>query len=137
MRQARIELPNAAAALEFRLAVQHRHPMLTHVWGSVDGLKLSLADPGDSTVQNAYYNGWAGGCYVGNLFVFSADGCIAYRVLNAPGSWHDSEVATAGGLYSALDKVWDEHGVTVVADAAFPRGRVNLVCGATFTVSLF
>jgi len=35
-----------------------KEPLLAGVWGVLDGLNLSIFNPGDFDTQNAYYNGW-------------------------------------------------------------------------------
>lgn len=82
---AKCVMPDQDTIQSFFRAIQSKHPPLHDCWGVVDGLKLYLSECGDSVIQNVYYNGWTTDCYIGNLFVFTPDGCIAYRVLNAPG----------------------------------------------------
>ena len=84
--EARCRLPDEVSIQAFFKAIQSKHNALQNYWGVVDGLKLYLSECGDAVIQNAYYNGWTADCYIGNLFVFTPDGCIAYRVLNAPGN---------------------------------------------------
>ena len=85
MAEARIAVPDATTMPQFVAAIRERHNLLDNFWAVVDGLKLYLSECGDSFIQNAYYNGWTADCYIGNLFVFTPDGCIAFRILNAPG----------------------------------------------------
>ena len=54
-------------------------------------------------------------------FVFTLDGCISCRVLKAPGSWHDAEIAKSGGLYEALQNVDQQSGCKIIDDSKFPR----------------
>ena len=52
-------------------------------------------------------------------FVFTPDGCVAYAVMNCPGSWQDSAVCQLGELYNILDAQVPA-GYFVIADSVFP-----------------
>jgi hypothetical protein len=67
--------------------------------------KLRIQAAGDGRIQEMFYNGWTHDHYVTNLFVFAPDGTIIAAVLNAPGSMHDSELATVGNIYNKLATV--------------------------------
>jgi hypothetical protein len=91
-------------------------------WGFVDGLSLSIFEPGEIGIQNAFYNGWTSCCKVTNVFVFTTDGTIAYAGLNFPGSWHDAHVAE--GLFDFVAERMPAP-FCILGDTAFPRnGRV-------------
>ena len=53
-----------------------------------------------SRLQNAYYNGWTCSHYCSNILTFAPDGTIIHAILNAPGSWHDLNIAKR--LYQML-----------------------------------
>ena len=74
-----------------------------------------------SSLQNAYYNGWMCSHYCSNIITFAPDGCILHAVLNAPGSWHDSNIAD--WLYLKLLNDTPV-GYQIISDTAFPR-RTN------------
>ncbi|KAH9449507.1 hypothetical protein Pst134EB_020335 [Puccinia striiformis f. sp. tritici] len=54
----------------------------------------------DEEIQNAYYNRWTCSHYCSNILTFAPDGSIIHAILNAPGSWHDSNIASQ--LYHKL-----------------------------------
>ena len=82
-------------------------------------------------MQNAYYNGWTCFHYCSNILTFAPDGSILHAVLNAPGSWHDSNVAEQ--FYSKLLHNTPD-GYRVISDTAFPRctNRLNYRIVAPF-----
>ena len=117
--EARVTFPSDADIFHFGDVTQARYPALYGMFGFVDGLKIYIHPCADEEKQNAYYNGWTCKHYISNVLLFTPDGCIAYSILNCPGSWHDSAVSACGGLYSCLlERV--PHGYFVVADSAFP-----------------
>ena len=93
---------------------------LPYTWGVVDGLNIAMFEPPDPLDQNAYYNSWLSGCFMSNVFVFRADGPIAWCRLNLPGSWHDAKIARP--LYRMLMK-YCPHPYNIVSDTAFPRTK--------------
>ncbi|KAE8966495.1 hypothetical protein PF010_g28358 [Phytophthora fragariae] len=66
-----------------------------------------------------FYNGWTHDHYVSNVFVFSPQGLIIARTLNAPGCMHDSQIAEWGSVYAKLEEVFRATGGQVVVDSAF------------------
>lgn len=91
---ARVHWPrNSDEVRLFCAAIATRCPHLKDCWGMLDGLNLRTVNSTDEARQNAAYNGWLHGCFVSSLFVFTPDGCIAWYITNAPGSWHDSHMA--------------------------------------------
>ncbi|KAG8686021.1 hypothetical protein FRC11_009655 [Ceratobasidium sp. 423] len=91
---------------------------LKGAFGFMDGLNLPVTASFVDAEQNANYNGWLHSHVVSNVIVFSPDGTIISAVVNAPGSWHDSNVARP--IYTFLrDKTPD--GFFLIADSAFPR----------------
>ena len=76
------------------------------------------------SLQNAYYNGWTCAHYCSNILTFAPDGSIIHAILNAPGSWHDSNIADR--LYSKLLNNTPD-GYRIISDTAFPRctSRLN------------
>jgi hypothetical protein len=53
--------------------------------------------------------------------VFVPSGVLVACALNAPGSWHDSEIAAICKLYDKLQSVYDRTGGVAVVDAAFSK----------------
>ncbi len=56
---------------EYKEMVRNRHPFLTDVWCTMDGLKITLEQSGDALIQEHFYNGWKHDHYV-FLFYVSA-----------------------------------------------------------------
>lgn len=116
---ARVSMPTDQEVDEFVAAISEKYPALTNCWGAVDGLKLRLERSGDPTVQNIFFNGWTHDHYVSNLFLFSPDGKIRACYINAPGTMHDSTMASWSGIYEKVDSLYETRGVKVVVDSAF------------------
>jgi hypothetical protein len=70
------------------------------------------------SLQNAYYNGWTCAHYCSSVLTFAPDGTVIHAILNAPGSWHNLNVAER--LYKKLQHN-TPHGYRVISDTAFPR----------------
>ncbi|CDF33017.1 unnamed protein product [Chondrus crispus] len=71
-------------------------------------------------MQNAYFKGFTQGVEVTNLFVWNFYGELIHAAINFPGSWHDTKLASASGLY--FPKLSDEYtppGYAVLGDSAF------------------
>ncbi|KAG8918197.1 hypothetical protein FRC02_002548 [Tulasnella sp. 418] len=105
------------------MRVQERHPMLTNIFGSLDGLKVPIGASSDPEIENQNYNGWLHNHFVSNVFLFSSEGIIIAASLNCPGSWHDSRVATP--IYEKL-RSCTPLDFSVAADTAFPRGPQSI-----------
>ena len=71
-----------------------------------------------SRLQNAYYNRWTCSHYCSNILTFAPDGTIIHAILNAPGSWHDSNIAKR--LYQML-MTNTPVGYQIISNTAFPR----------------
>ena len=69
-------------------------------------------------LQNAYYNGWTCAHYCSSILSFAPDGTIMHAILNAPGLWHDSNIAER--LYHKLVH-HTPPGFRIISDTAFPR----------------
>ncbi|EUC62819.1 DDE family endonuclease [Rhizoctonia solani AG-3 Rhs1AP] len=101
--------------------INDTHPnakYLKGAFGFMDGLNLPVTASYDKDEQNANYNGWLHSHVVSNVIVFSPDGTIMTAVINAPGSWHDSNVARP--IYGLLREK-TPNGFFLIADSAFPR----------------
>ena len=88
------------------------------MWGAGDGLKLLIEPPLSYQKQLRYYNGWKAAHFITCVFVFSVDRKIRAAVLNAPGNFHDSNIADYG-FYGALEGVYNRDGGKIVVDSAF------------------
>ena len=56
------------------------------------------------------------------MFAWNFKGELIYAAINYPGSWHDSRLAAASGIYTLLLEHYAPSGYAVLADNAFPRG---------------
>lgn len=117
--EARVQFPSAAEIETLKEICSARHPVLEHVYCFADGLKLTLEAASGVNIQGMYYNGWTHDHYITNLFVFSICGRIIACVVNAPGSLHDSTLATWGGVYQKLHDAFDATGGMCCVDSAF------------------
>lgn len=115
MEEGQVRWPSEEEMHQWAAMVERRQPALKGCWGFVDGLNIAIQEPSDPLIQNAYYNGWLGGCYCSQLFVFNPLGEIVWAHINAPGSWHDSTLAE--NLYRKLAVI--PHGLSIAADCAF------------------
>lgn len=128
---AKIEIPSDDEIAEFVRVISEKYPHVGSVWGAMDGLKLYLQSAGDTDTQNTFYNGWQHNHFVNSLFLFAPDGTICMKYINAPGTVHDSSMATWGSLYDMLDEIYYRTGAQVVIDSAFAReNRPSLVKSA-------
>ena len=84
----------------FASLIRAKYPRVKYAIGFVDGVHLPVFSTANSELQNAYYNGWCGSHFTSNIFCFSPQGRIIFCALNAPGSWHDSNVAI--GFYRTI-----------------------------------
>jgi hypothetical protein len=117
--------------------IKAKYPLLRRGFGFIDGLKIPIGVSSDPDWENATYNGWLHDHFISCVFVFSPrgmhvlifdrvhgimvryfTGAIIACVLNAPGSWHDSDVAQA--IYEKL-RERTPNGFYLIADTAFPR----------------
>ena len=117
---AKITDPTTDEINEYIRAIGRKYPILLEerVWGACDGLKLLLEQCTNWSIQNRFYNGWTSDTYVNSVFVFAPDGRIRIATINAPGSWHDSQMADYG-VYQKMEELYNKHGAKVVVDSAF------------------
>ena len=54
----RIVWPTGEEQERLAAMTNEKEPLLAGVWVFLDGLNLSIFNPGDFDTQNAYYNGW-------------------------------------------------------------------------------
>jgi DDE superfamily endonuclease len=125
---ARVRMPAAENVEKLKAIVTARHSALQDVYCTCDGLKLRFQRQSGLDEQSMFYNGWVHGHYVTNLFVFSADGRIIATVLNAPGSLHDSTLASWGGVYDKLEAIYSETGGVCCVDSAFCANNGPYLC---------
>ena len=67
--------------------------MLSDVWATMDGIKLTLQQSGTDVIQDAFYNGWMHDHYVTSVVCFCPNGIIPIDFFNVPDCVHDSLVA--------------------------------------------
>ena len=120
---------------ELSQLVSNRYPLLSRVFGSIDGLNLQCQVLVDLEIENATYNSWLHGHYISSVIVFSSQGmfsglfCQRYTLTayipgeiictrsNCPGSWHDSQITTR--IYKKLVLETPE-GFSIATDSMFP-----------------
>ena len=95
--------------------------LLKGVFAVVDGARMPWATYADPKLQNAYWEGFTQGHEVTNLLVWNFYGEIIFAAVNFLGSWHDSRLAAAGGLYYPLLIEETPPGFAILGDSAFPR----------------
>jgi len=117
--RASVQVPSSEKIAEYKEMVSNRHPYLTDVWCTMDGLKLTLQQSGDAVIQERYYNGWTHDHYVSSVICFCPDGTIPIAYINIPGSVHDSQIADYGNIYDKLESVYDRDGAQCTVDSAF------------------
>ena len=116
---AAVKLPTDEVIVELKAIVKQRHDLLEDVFAVCDGCKLYFESCANLDEQSMYYTGWKCSHFITNLFVFSVDGRCIISVTNAPGSVHDSTLAEWGGVYDALEDVYNRTGAKCCVDSAF------------------
>ena len=74
MVSAQICWPQGDEFHELSRFVSDRHPLLSGVFGSIDGLNLPCQVSTDMEMENATYNGWLHGHYISSVIAFSSRG---------------------------------------------------------------
>ena len=79
----RAQSTNAVEIKQFIESISIRYPILgsKRVWGTLEGLQVTLQHSGRFTIQLRYYNGWTHDHYNSNIFVVAPDGTIRFFVL--------------------------------------------------------
>ena len=121
--QAHVQIPSSEKIEEYEEMVRNRHPFLTDVWCTMDGLQITLEQSGDALIQEHFYNGWTHNHYVSSVLCFCPDGTIPIAYVNIPGAVHDSQIANYGDIYDKLEMVHQRDGGQCTVDSAF--GNVN------------
>jgi hypothetical protein len=85
---AKVQIPSSEKIEEFKDMVHQRHPYLSDVWCTMDGLKLMLEQSGNALIQEQFYNGWTHNHYVTSVMCFCPDGIIPIVFFQY--SWHRS-----------------------------------------------
>ena len=122
---AKISMPSNEKLEEYNEMIAARHPALHDVWGTMDGLKVTIEAAGDFITQSRFYNGWKCDHFVTSVLCFAPDGTIPAASFNLPGCSHDSTVAEWGGLYGKLERVYNSTGLKFVIDSAFSSAEVE------------
>lgn len=102
-----IKWPTETEMKVFADIIATRYPFMesTHIFGFADGTTFDIENASDIGEQNAYYSYTKSRTVVNNVFCFTPDGCICLATINAPGSWHDANLAnTRKGLYYVLQR---------------------------------
>ena len=121
----KISMPSNEQLEQYRSMIAARHPALHDVWGTMDGLKVTIEASGDFITQSRFYNGWKCDHFVTSVLCFAPDGTIPAASFNLPGCSHDSTVAEWGGLYAKLERVYNSTGLKCVIDSAFSSAEVE------------
>ncbi|KJA14855.1 hypothetical protein HYPSUDRAFT_72352 [Hypholoma sublateritium FD-334 SS-4] len=79
--------------IKYNKLVTIQNPLLTGAFGVMDSLNLAVQELADQETENATYNGWLHDHFVSSVIAFNSTGLIIACKLNAPGSWHDAQVA--------------------------------------------
>ena len=123
---AQVKIPSEDVIEEYKRLVMERHPLLTDVWMTMDGLKLRLQQSPHTAIQARFYNGWTCDHYVSNVLGFSpaaSSGTIVVACVNVPGTVHDSMVCYWGNIYDQLEIVYERTGGRCTVDSAFSEDR--------------
>jgi hypothetical protein len=120
---AQVRLPSSEKNDEFKEMVRMRHPYLTDVWCTMDGLKVTLKQSGDHLIWEQYYNGWTHEHYVFSVLCFCLNSSITIAFINIPGSVHDSQIVDYGSIYNKLKSMNLQDGAKYTVNSAF--GNVN------------
>ncbi len=124
---AKIAMPSLEKLEEYRTLIATHHPVIQDVWGTMDGLKIKIEEAPDEITQSRFYSGWKHAHFVTSVLCFAPDGTIPACFYNVPGCSHDSTVADWGGLYSKLERVYDQTGLKCVIDSAFCTTNSNFL----------
>ena len=130
---AQVIWPSPLEMRQYANIINRKHNALKDVFGFVDGVWFPVSNSPDVQIQNAYYNGWKSCCAVSNIIVFAPDGTIIYARLNAPGSWHDSQVARK--LYDKNLNERTPEPFRIVGDSAFQNYSKLLTVGNGETIA--
>ncbi|CAA7270092.1 unnamed protein product [Cyclocybe aegerita] len=131
--------PGGGKFQEYNDLIIVRHPRLIGAFTAIDGLNLPVQTLEDEDIENATYNRWLSEHFVSSVLVFSPKGKninaivtsftdnilgeIIDAVVNAPGSWHDANVARP--IFERL-RTRTPPGYYLIADTAFPRGTQSI-----------
>ncbi|KAK2465444.1 hypothetical protein APHAL10511_002798 [Amanita phalloides] len=99
------------------------HPWLHGAFASINGLNLMTETSGDVDIENVTFNGWLSEHFISSVIVFAPDGTIISINSNAPGSWHDAQVAYP--IYEQLHNDTPD-GFYLISDTAFPHGMADI-----------
>ncbi|RHY75844.1 hypothetical protein DYB38_013816 [Aphanomyces astaci] len=110
-----INWPSKATQLYWASKSQKREPLVSGVFGFVDGKNLRVQEP----------SCWLHSVFVTGVFCFGLDGTIIWGRHNCPGSWNDREMSRR------LQELLDDGsrvapGMKLASDSAFPVGGLAL-----------
>lgn len=105
--------------------------LLKAMFGVTDGRRMPCATFTEVNLQNNYFETFTKGVEVTNLFVFSFLGELRHAAVNHTGSWNDTTLAKAFGLYyKKLDDEYNYQGSAILDESAFvnnkkvPNGKI-------------
>ena len=88
------EFHNSAALLRLNCP---KVPILAGIFAVMDGLKMPCATYTILELQNTYWERFTLGDEVRNLFVWNFHGECIHAMVDFPGSWRDSKLASSSG----------------------------------------
>ena len=120
LRDAQVRWPKHADQVEWANAVTRKESMLTFKFGFIDGKNYRVQKPGNSDLQNAYYNGWLHTTLITGPLCFGVDGTIIWGCHNNPGSWNDAETSREFLERLLEHQYCPDQRMGVLSDSAFP-----------------
>ena len=97
-----MRIPSSEKIEEYKEMVRNRHPFLTDVWCTMDGLKITLEQSGDALIQERFYNGWTHDHYVSSVLCFCPDGTIPIAYVNIQALFMTVRLLTMGIYMTSL-----------------------------------
>ena len=127
-----IRWPDEGEMLASSLLLQNNRtngPWLKGIFAGTDGGRMPCPDCTDVDTENAYFKGFTQGVEVTNFFVWNFYGELIHTAVNFPGSWHDTKLADASGLfYPKLSDEMTPPGFAILGDSAFVNNTSDTNC---------
>ena len=94
-------------------------------FGFVDGLRMTIMEPGDADEQQLFYNGWTRTVNIVNVLAFAPTGEIWFAIINLPGTYND--YTAASDLFERLHTDARLPGYAILGDSAFSSNETDRV----------
>lgn len=103
--------------------------LLKGVFATLDGARIPCAKYTDPLLENAIRKGFIKGHEVTNLFVWNFYGEIIYAAVNFPGSWNNSRLVAAEGLYYPFCLATRRQNILywVIKSSSFNRNPIQIL----------